>query len=264
MAAAPCTWETTMNKDLNESSNTVIAAEITEERIFRRISRRELLKLSPALAASLILVPGLRNPLLRAGVHLSDLVAHASFRTRHLAPTFADGQVAPLERFPFNSYDTIDPEVDLESWSLSVSGLVSKPREYRLAEIRSLPKLVQNTRHVCIEGWSVIGNFGGARISDFLEMIGSDPKARFVEVECADDYYESIDIESAMHPQSLLCYEMYGQPLTPGHGAPLRLQMPTKLGYKQAKYLTSLRVTNVLGARKGYWEDLGYSWHGGI
>ena len=95
-------------------------------------------------------------------------------------------------------------------------------------------------------------------------MIGADPSAQFVEVECADDYYESIDIESARHRQSLLCYEMYGKPLDRGHGAPLRLQMPTKLGYKQAKYLTSIRVTNVLSSRKGYWEDLGYSWRGGF
>lgn len=253
-----------MDKDWNESRDTLTETEIIEERTFRRISRRELLKLSPALAASAVLVPDLRNSLLRAGVYLSDLAAHASFRIQHLAPTFANRRVAPLEKFPFNSYDAIDPEIDLESWSLSVTGLIRKPGEYRLAEIRSLPKVVQNTRHVCIEGWSVIGNFGGARISDFLKMIGADPKARFLEVECADDYYESIDIESAMHPQSLLCYEMYGQPLTRGHGAPLRLQMPTKLGYKQAKYLISLRVTNVLGGRKGYWEDLGYSWDGGI
>jgi DMSO/TMAO reductase YedYZ molybdopterin-dependent catalytic subunit len=253
-----------MDKNLNESRETVTGTKIIEEKVFRRISRRELLKLSPALAASAFLAPGLRSPLLRAGVDLSDLVAHASFRTRHLAPTFADNQVAPIERFPFNSYDVLDPELDLASWSLSVEGLVKRPGQYSLADIRSLPKVVQNTRHVCIEGWSVIGNFGGVRISDFLKMIGADPKARFVEVECGDDYYESIDIESAMHPQSLLCYEMYGQPLSRGHGAPLRLQMPTKLGYKQAKYLTSLRVTNVLSSRKGYWEDLGYSWHGGL
>jgi DMSO/TMAO reductase YedYZ molybdopterin-dependent catalytic subunit len=83
--------------------------------------------------------------------------------------------------------------------------------EYKLTQIQALPRLVQNTRHVCIEGWDVIGNFGGARISDFLRLVGADPAARFVEVGCADDYYESLDMESAMHPQSLLCYEMYGK-----------------------------------------------------
>jgi DMSO/TMAO reductase YedYZ molybdopterin-dependent catalytic subunit len=113
-------------------------------------------------------------------------------------------------------------------------------------------------RNVCVEGWDVIGNFGGARLSDFLKAIGADTTARFVTVECADDYYESLDMATALHPQTLLCYEMYGKPLTREHGAPLRLQIPTKVGYKQAKYLTSLRVTNVLD-KVGYWEDQGFS-----
>jgi DMSO/TMAO reductase YedYZ molybdopterin-dependent catalytic subunit len=88
---------------------------------------------------------------------------------------------------------------------------------------------MQNTRHICIEGWDVIGNFAGTRVDDFLTHVGADASARFLEVECADDYYESIDMASARHPQSLLCYEMYGQPLSREHGAPLRLVMPTKL-----------------------------------
>jgi DMSO/TMAO reductase YedYZ molybdopterin-dependent catalytic subunit len=109
-----------------------------------------------------------------------------------------------------------------------------------------------------VEGWDVIGRFGGVKLSDFLNMIGADTSARYLYVECADDYYESLDMATAMHPQSLLCYEMYDQPLTREHGAPLRLRIPTKVGYKQAKYLISLAVTNVLQS-KGYWEDQGYS-----
>lgn len=237
---------------------------VTESREFARMSRRELLRMSPILAFSAILVPKLRDSILQAGMNLNDRVAQLSFRGQHLAQTFANHEVAPPEKFPFNYYDVLDPEVNLDTWSLTVSGMVKRPGEYKLAQIQALPKVVQNTRHVCIEGWSVIGNFGGTRISDFLRMVGADPNARFVELECADDYYESIDMNSARHSQSLLCYEMYGQPLGRGHGAPLRLQMPTKLGYKQAKYLTSLRVADVLSARKGYWEDLGYSWYGGL
>ena len=111
----------------------------------------------------------------------------------------------------------------------------------------------------------MVGRFSGARLSDFLQSIGADMTAKFVYVECADDYYESLDMASMLQSQSLLCYEMYGKPLDRGHGAPLRLQMPTKLGYKQAKYLTTLRVTNVLKPdRHGYWEDQGYAWHGGL
>jgi len=148
--------------------------------------------------------------------------------------------------------------VDFDKWTLTVSGFVQKPGDYRLAQIQALPKIQHNTRHVCVEGWDVIGSFGGARLSDFLRAIGADTTSRFVYVECADDYYESLDMATALHPQTLLCYEMYHQPLTREHGAPLRLQIPTKVGYKQAKYLTDLKVTNVL-QKVGYWEDQGYS-----
>ena len=106
---------------------------------------------------------------------------------------------------------------------------------------------------VCVEGWDVIGSFGGARISSLLAAAGADTRARFLAFSCADDYYESLDMATALHPQSLLCYEMYGVPLERGHGAPLRLILPTKIGYKSAKYLTSLTVTSVLD-RRGYWR----------
>jgi len=139
-----------------------------------------------------------------------------------------------------------------------VTGAVQKPGDYKIDQIQTLPKFRQNTRHVCVEGWDVIGRFGGARLSDFLTYIGADLTARYVYIECADDYYESLDMATALHPQTLLCYEMYDQPLTREHGAPLRLNVPTKVGYKQAKYLTDLKVTNVL-QRVGYWEDQGYS-----
>ena len=100
-------------------------------------------------------------------------------------------------------------------------------------------------------------------MSDFLKTVGADTTAKFITVKCADDYYESLDMATALHPQTLLCYEMYEQPLTRAHGAPLRLQIPTKIGYKQAKYLTEMKVTNVLD-KVGYWEDQGYSWFYGL
>jgi DMSO/TMAO reductase YedYZ molybdopterin-dependent catalytic subunit len=235
------------------------------EKEFKRMNRREVLKLTPIVLAGAFAVGKFREPLLTRGVAFSDWAAGAIFRKSALASTFGDAQVAPFEKFPYNGYDVIDPEVDLENWTLTVEGNVQKPGEYRLAQIQALPKITQNTRHVCVEGWDVIGNFGGARVADFLQLIGADPHARFVEVECADDYYESLDMASMLQPQSLMCYEMYGKPLDRGHGAPVRLQMPTKLGYKQAKYLTTFRVTNVLKPEKrGYWEDQGYSWHGGL
>ena len=230
----------------------------TDRSKFKSISRRELLKLTPVLALGAFAIPKLQVPLLKAGLGLSDWASARLFRSGHLAPTFADTDLTPFEKFPINDYDVDDPQVDFERWTLMVTGSVQKPGDYTLAQIQALPKLTQNTRHVCVEGWDVIGSFGGVRLADFLKMIGADPSARFVTVECADDYYESLDMATAMHPQTLLCYEMYGRPLTRKHGAPLRLQIPTKIGYKQAKYLTDLKVSHVL-ERVGYWEDQGYS-----
>ncbi len=230
----------------------------TDSRKFKAITRRELLKLTPIVALGAFAIPKLQEPLLKAGLGFSDWASAKLFRTGHLAPTFTESDLTPFDKFPINGYDVEDPEVDLDKWTLTVSGAVQKPGEYTLAQIQALSKITQNTRHVCVEGWDVVGRFGGARLSDFLKMIGADPTARFLTVECADDYYESLDMATAMHPQSLLCYEMYDQPLTRKHGAPLRLSVPTKIGYKQAKYLTDLKVTHVL-EKAGYWEDQGYS-----
>jgi DMSO/TMAO reductase YedYZ molybdopterin-dependent catalytic subunit len=229
-----------------------------------RSSRRELLKMLPLAGAAMLLHPSWRSRALEHGLALSDSVSAWTFDSRLLAPTYADAEVTPFERFPLNSYLVHDPEIDLEEWRLEVSGLVAKPGEYRVAALRALPRVRQNTRHICIEGWDVIGSFGGVRLVDVLTLVGADPRARILEIACADDYYESLDMATARHPQSLLCDEMYGRPLTREHGAPLRLILPTKLGYKQAKYIVGLRVSDVLGPKRGYWVDQGYSWYGGL
>lgn len=234
-----------------------------DESKLKSLNRRELLKLTPLLALGAFAVPKLQQPLLKAGMGFSEWFSSLTFREGHLAPIFADSEVAPFEKFPINDYDVDDPGVDLEKWTLTVGGQVQKPGDYQLSQVQALPKLRQNTRHVCVEGWDVIGSFGGARLSDFLKLVGADTSAKFVYVECADDYYESLDMATALHPQTLLCYEMYDRPLTREHGAPLRLTIPTKIGYKQAKYLTDLKVTNVL-QKVGYWEDQGYPAYYGL
>ena len=220
--------------------------------------------MAPLAAAGLLFTEEGGRWATRVGLSLSDRAAAITFQQARLAPTFDDCDVTPFDRFPLNSYLTHDPEIDLDSWRLEVSGLVERPGAYTLDAVRQLPKVLQNTRHICIEGWDVIGNFGGVPIATWLDHVGADRGAGFIEVTCADDYYESIDMASARHPQSLLCYEMYGEPLARVHGAPLRLVMPTKLGYKQAKFMVGLKVTSVLATRRGYWEDQGYPWHGGL
>jgi DMSO/TMAO reductase YedYZ molybdopterin-dependent catalytic subunit len=228
------------------------------DRRFAQVSRRELLKVAPMLLLGAFAIPRFQESLLKTGLGFSDWMSARLFRRGHLAPTFAEAELTPFEKFPINGYDVEDPGVIFQNWTLTVSGAVQKPGDYKIEQIQALPRMRHNTRHICVEGWDVIGRFGGARLSDFLSMIGADTSARFVCVACADDYYESLDMATALHPQTLLCYEMYEQPLTRKHGAPLRLNVPTKVGYKQAKYLTDLKVTNVL-EKVGYWEDQGYS-----
>lgn len=234
-----------------------------DERKFRKMNRRELLTLTPVVALAAFAIPNLREPLLKKGLAFSDWASRKLFRHGHLAPTFADSELTPFEKFPINDYDVDDPGVIFENWTLTVSGAVQTPGDYTLSDIQALPRARQNTRHVCVEGWDVIGRFGGTRLSEFLKLIGADASAKFITVQCADDYYESLDMATAMHPQTLLCYEMYDQPLTREHGAPVRLTVPTKIGYKHAKYLTDLKVTHVLD-HIGYWEDQGYSWFSGL
>jgi DMSO/TMAO reductase YedYZ molybdopterin-dependent catalytic subunit len=229
-----------------------------------RVTRRELLKLSPLLLLGGFAVPAVRERLLRAGVAWSDTASASLFRRAHKVPVFADTDVMPFDQFPYNGYDVLEPAIDFDRWALAVDGAVNRGGRYALDHIRALPKIAQNTRHVCVEGWDAIGRFGGARLSDFLDLVGADSRARFITVTCADDYYESLDMATARQPQSLLCYEMYDRPLDRGHGAPLRLHLPTKLGYKQAKYLMTMNVTDVLPAKRSYWGDQGYSWYGGL
>lgn len=151
----------------------------TDGRNFKSITRRELLKLTPVTALGAFAIPKFQMPLLKAGLGFSDWASKELFRSGHLARTFADSELTPFSKFPINDYDVDDPEVDLEKWTLSVNGAVQKPADYTLAQIRALPKIIQNTRHVCVEGWDVIGRFGGSRLSDFLKTIGADPTARF-------------------------------------------------------------------------------------
>ena len=173
----------------------------TDSRKFKAISRRELFKLTPVLALGAFAIPQLQKPLLKGGLAFSDWASARLFRSGHLAPTFAESDLTPFDNFPINGYDVNDPQVDFDKWTLGVTGAVQKPGNYTLRQIQALPKF---TQHVCVEGWDAIGRFGGVRLSDFLKMIGADPTARFVTVECADDYYQSLDMATAVHSQSML------------------------------------------------------------
>ena len=151
--------------------------------------------------------------------------------------------------------------VDGERFRLEVSGLVADKRRWSLAELDALPRAEQVTRHICVEGWSAIGRWGGVPFATFLKRVGADLSAKYVGFKCADDYYTSIDMPTALHPQTLLALTYDGQVLPPRYGYPMKLRMPTKLGYKNPKHVLAIFVTNMHPG--GYWEDQGYNWFGG-
>ena len=226
--------------------------------------RRKIVTFSPLLllAGCDISPSGKTESFLRAFQKFNDWVQTKVFDINTRVPEYGDDELTPEEGFRVNDYDTDEPDIDPENWKLDVKGLVNKPGEYTLQQISSLPKRVMNTRHCCVEGWSMVPKWGGTPIHEFLSYVGADTGAKYVAVKCGDDYSTSFDMPSILHPQSLLCYEAYQKPLTLQHGAPLRIVMPTKLGYKSAKWITELVVTNEKPG--GYWEDQGYDWFAGL
>ena len=201
------------------------------------------------------------NKMLMAVSRFNDDAQAKLFSSHKLAPTYPESMMT--RPFPFNAYYGIEDvtEVDPEDYELEVSGLVTNTKPWTLDELYALPQTDQVTRHICVEGWSAIGNWGGVTFSEFLNRVGADTTAKYVAFKCADDYFTSIDMATALHPQTLLAFTYDGQTLPPKYGYPMKLRMPTKLGYKNPKHITSITVSNNYSG--GYWEDQGYNWFGG-
>ena len=183
------------------------------------------------------------------------------FNPNKLAPEYPESAIT--KPFPFNAHYGEDEvrRVDGASYKLELSGLIRDQKPWTLPELYALPQTSQITRHICIEGWSAIGKWSGVRFSDFLARIGADTTARYIGFECADDYTTSIDMATALHPQTLLTFRFGDQILPPKYGFPMKLRMPTKLGFKNPKHITAMDVTNEYPG--GYWEDQGYNWYSG-
>ena len=226
--------------------------------------RRRILQLSPLLLlAGCDSTPeGPVESFLRRFQRFNDWVQARMFDPHKLAPEYSDEELVSADGFRTNSYDTDQPDIDPDRWNLSIDGMVSRPGTFTLDQLQALPKRMMNTRHVCVEGWSMIVKWGGTPLHGVLEAAGADLNARYLAVECGDDYTTSYDMPSALHPQTLLCYEAFNKPLSLEHGAPVRIAIPTKLGYKNAKWIRRLTVTN--DRPGGYWEDQGYDWFAGI
>ncbi|HEX5507008.1 MAG TPA: molybdopterin-dependent oxidoreductase [Pseudolabrys sp.] len=184
------------------------------------------------------------------------------FSKTKLAPTFPESAIT--KPFPYNGYYDEDdaPAIDGKVYKLEISGRVDNKKPWTLDELYKLPQVSQITRLVCVEGWSAIGSWQGVRLSDFLKRIGADTRAKYVWFKCAEGYTNTIDMQTALHPQTQMTFKYHNRILPQAYGYPMKIRIPTKLGFKNPKYVVAMEVTNT--DKGGYWEDKGYNWFSGL
>jgi DMSO/TMAO reductase YedYZ molybdopterin-dependent catalytic subunit len=199
---------------------------------------------------------------LRVISRFNDRVQALLFSETTLAPEFPESAIT--RPFPFNAYYDVDeaPVVDGDTYKLEIGGLVDNKKSWTLPELNKLPEVSQITRHVCVEGWSAIGSWQGVKLSEFLKMIGADTTAKYVWFQCAEGYSNTIDMPTALHPQTQLTLKFDNKTLPTAYGFPIKIRIPTKLGFKNPKYVTAMYVQN--NDAGGYWENQGYNWFSGL
>lgn len=193
---------------------------------------------------------------------LNDRVDGLILNPKKLIPEFPVSAIEP-DGLIVNSF-RFTPVLDPQTFHLKVDGEVEHPMELDLKTLYQLPFTAMVIRHVCVEGWAAIVQWGGLRLQELAKLVRPKAGVRYVYFWSADGYYESWDLASALHPQTLLTYQKNGEPLPVENGAPLRLASPIKLGYKQSKWITRITFTSYLQRRQGYWEDQGYEWFAGL
>ena len=249
-------------------------------------SRRNFLKaaLGGACAAVLTGCDRLSNTqwfpkILGTGEQLNRSAQRSITSRKSMAQEFTEADLSP----EFRSNGTDDPDDSayralaanqFADWSLRVDGLVNRPSDFTLARLRGMRSRTQITRHDCVEGWSAIGKWTGVPLSDVLAIVQPHTGARYAVFHCADimddgaRYYESIDLDDAYHPQTILAYALNGRALPIANGAPLRVRIERQLGYKMAKYIMRIELVEsfhtIADGQGGYWEDRGYEWYAGI
>ena len=199
---------------------------------------------------------------LRAVSDFNDKVQAALFDPNKLAPEYPASMVLKPPRF--NAYYDIEhvKPVNGDAWRLELAGLISDKQPWTRQRIGALPQREMIIRHICVEGWDYIGQWSGVPLRTFLEHVGADLSAKYVAFKTADDYPSSIDMATALHPQTLLATHYAGETMADPFGYPLRLRTATKLGFKNPKWITAIEVTNTYPG--GYWENLGFNWYSGI
>jgi DMSO/TMAO reductase YedYZ molybdopterin-dependent catalytic subunit len=254
------------------------------------IDRRRLMIRAAEVAGAALMLGGCdrlvgndtTKAILASAERLTARVQRLVSPAQSLAREYTETDLSP----EFRANGTVDPDDDdyqeqsakgFADWSLDLGGLVERPAKFSLADLRALPSRTQITRHDCVEGWSCIGKWKGVPVSEVIERVGLKPAARYLMFYCADPmnvgdpeskYYESIGMDEALHPQTILAYDMNDKALDIPHGAPLRLRVERQLGYKMAKYIMRIEAVESFasfrGGKGGYWEDLGYAWYAGI
>lgn len=230
------------------------------------LSRRNLLRLAGYSAGGMLLTGAsltlLENLAGRATEPLNQKLEELLLKPQTPVPEFPKSAIEP-EKLIINTYG-FTPEIDLKTFRLTVDGEVNRPLNLDLATIQQMPLTSMVVRHVCVEGWAAIVQWGGIRLSHLIQMAQPKPEVRYAYFFSADGYYESWDLASCLHPQTLLAYEKNGAPLPIDNGAPLRLASPIKLGYKLSKWVTQVTLVSQLRSRRGYWEDQSYEWFAGL
>jgi DMSO/TMAO reductase YedYZ molybdopterin-dependent catalytic subunit len=251
----------------------------------RKLITRRALYIGAAAAAGAAATPPLvryadkhcllapdRNDLLDVGEVLTYGAQRLLVSAGSMAPEFDISKISTVS--PVNhQHPRYDPYrrllfEDFSRWRLYVDGMVSRPTAFSLTDLKELPSRTQITKLICEEGWSYIASWTGVPLSSLLKLVGASTRAKWVVFYPFDDFWGSIDIDEAFHPQTLLAYGMNGQDLSPDHGAPLRLKVPRQLGYKNLKFLARISVVENLkviadGNGSGA-PEIGYSWYAGI
>lgn len=192
----------------------------------------------------------------------NDAVQARLFDPNKLAQTYPESFI--MKPFPYNAYYPLDeaPDIKAEEYKLELSGLIRDQKPWTLDELYKLPQEKQVTRHICVEGWSAVGSWSGPKLGDFLKSVGADTRAKYVRFICAEGYSTCLDMPTCFHPQTQMSFKFDNQILPRAYGYPMKIRVPTRLGFKNPKYVVGMEVTNdYMG---GYWEDLGYNDYSGL
>lgn len=231
----------------------------------RLLQRRRFLQ--AGLSSVGLLLSGCGSSLYSGAVNnafepLNRSVETLLFNPQKPVPEFPASAIQP-DALLINTFGET-PKIDPATFRLAIDGEVNNPLSLSMAEIQRMTLTSMVIRHVCVEGWAAIVQWGGVRLQDLVRLVQPKDSARYVYFQSADGYTESWDLASALHPQTLMAYQKNSQLLAAENGAPIRLASPIKLGYKQSKWVTRITLVSQLMSSKGYWVDRGYEWYAGI